>query len=146
MSSIGVLTTKYGEKCQPYVAAALGAKHVAITDSTPLAAQRNLDSSGLTNAHVSELYWRRAAWRRMGAGGRGAASNGAADAGADALAAAAAAAAAGAADGHADSESEESGVDEDEDDVPTAEEAVAPLLASLPGRVGYVCLTCQACI
>ena len=35
------------------VAAALGAKHVAITDSTPAAARRNLETAGFTNAHVS---------------------------------------------------------------------------------------------
>ena len=43
------------------VAARLGARHVAITDSTPAAASRNVQANGLGNAHVSELCWRRAA-------------------------------------------------------------------------------------
>ena len=39
------------------VAARLGARHVAITDSTPAAAARNVDANSLGNAHVSELWW-----------------------------------------------------------------------------------------
>ena len=43
------------------VAAGLGAKRVAITDATPLAARRNLEAAGFENASVHELWWRRAA-------------------------------------------------------------------------------------
>jgi|AntAceMinimDraft_1070359.scaffolds.fasta_scaffold60305_2 hypothetical protein len=100
------------------VAAGLGARHVAITDATPEAARRNAAASGFANAHVSELFWRRAAWRR----GKGAGA---------ATAAGAVSAAAHAADNA--SSGEESGVDEEDDDVPTADEAAAALLASLPG-------------
>ena len=51
------------------VAAGLGAKRVAITDATPLAARRNLEAAGFENASVHELWWRRAAWRRKGVAG-----------------------------------------------------------------------------
>ena len=96
------------------VAAALGAKHVAITDSTTAAARRNLDLAGFANATVSELYWRRAGWRRR-FGSKKKTNVGADDESDD------------------DGESDESGVDEEDDDVPDAEQAVSPLLASLPG-------------
>tara|TARA_B110000977_G_scaffold81731_1_gene109305 strand:- start:10745 stop:11536 length:792 start_codon:yes stop_codon:yes gene_type:complete len=45
-------------------AARLGAKRVAITDATPLAAQRNLETALLKNATVDTLWWQRATWRR----------------------------------------------------------------------------------
>jgi predicted nicotinamide N-methyase len=54
------------------VAARLGAKRVSITDATTVAARRNLETSGLTNATVDELWWRRAGWRRARARARGA--------------------------------------------------------------------------
>ena len=51
--------------------AALGAKRVAITDATTAAAERNVRASGLENATVHELWWRRAGWRRRRGRGRG---------------------------------------------------------------------------
>ena len=104
------------------VAAGLGAKHVEITDATPEAARQNLDVSGYTNARVSELYWRRAGWRRKNnqpttCGSRGDATL-----------------------------SDESGVEEEDDDVPNADDAVAPLIASLPdGQRPHLILGSDVC-
>ena len=95
------------------VAARLGARHVAITDSTPAAASRNVQANGLGNAHVSELWWRRAAWRRAP---------------------------------KRDGDESESDIDDEPDEVPTAEDAVKPLLASLPdGRAPHIVIGSDIC-
>ena len=95
------------------VAARLGAAHVAITDSTPAAAARNVDANSLGNAHVSELWWRRAAWRRAP---------------------------------RKDGDESESDIDDEDTAVPTAEDAVKPLLASLPnGRAPHMIIGSDIC-
>ena len=95
------------------VAARLGARHVAITDSTPAAASRNVQANGLGNAHVSELWWRRAAWRRAP---------------------------------KRDGDESESDIDDEPDEVPTAEDAVKSLLASLPdGRAPHIVIGSDIC-
>ena len=95
------------------VAARLGAAHVAITDSTPAAAARHVDANSLGNAHVSELWWRRAAWRRAP---------------------------------RKDGDESESDIDDEDTTVPTAEDAVKPLLASLPnGRAPHMIIGSDIC-
>ena len=99
--------------------AALGAKRVAITDATTAAAERNVRASGLENATVHELWWRRAGWRRRR--GRGAA-------------AAPATADESKSKSKSESESEsESDVDEEPEGTPTAAEVAEALLKTLPG-------------
>ena len=105
------------------VAAGLGAKRVAITDATPLAARRNLETAGFENASVHELWWRRAAWRRKGVAGAESSN----------------------APGGEDAESE-SDVDEEAPEVPTAEAETAPLLGTLPGgRAPHLILGSDVC-
>ena len=83
------------------------------TEAAAVGAARNVDANSLGNAHVSELWWRRAAWRRAP---------------------------------RKDGDESESDIDDEDTTVPTAEDAVKPLLASLPnGRAPHMIIGSDIC-
>ena len=115
------------------VAARLGAKKGSITDATTQAARRNLDTAGLGNCTVDELWWQRATWRRE----RGKAK------------------AAKAKEGHSNApatcdesndESEPESDDEEPAGTPDANETVKQLLKSLPdGENPHMVIASDVC-